>query len=210
MTPISAIGTANSVRPCRHRCAAFTLLEVLVVLAVIAVITAVALPAIARSAPERRVLQQAERIKQVIDLMCENAEIDGRVLGFIAAKNRYVVRVPPTENTPANRRAVAGEADAKIPWEDIKGRPVYAQYELPDGMYLELRLGVNNDFIELSDEPADVPQLPCAGVSELPEFRLTVVLGSSGDAVSRSVVPQPPSVVKLANWASMIEANGVR
>ncbi len=194
--------------PNRHR--AFTLLEVLVVLAVIAVVTAVALPAIARSSPERRVLQQAERIKQVIDLMCENAEIDGRVLGFDVAKNRYGVRMPPIEKPSADPNSVGTSNDAKLPWDAIKGRDVFAMFELPDGMRLELRLGVNNEQVELGDELADVPQLPCAGVSELPEFRLTVALGVGADAVSRSVVVQPASVEKRANWATMIEEDAAR
>ena len=176
--------------------AAFTLLEVMVVLAVITIITAVALPAIARSSPERKVAQQAERIKQVIDLMCENAELDGRELGFAVAKNSYAVLIPPPENS---------EADA--PWQPLKGREVFARFDLPDGMRLGLSLGENQEVIVLHDELPSAPQLPCLAASELPEFRLTVAIGSGADQISRSIVMQPPSVEKLANWAAMIEAS---
>ena len=175
--------------------AAFTLLEVLVVLAVIAIITAVALPAIARSSPERKVMQQAERIKQVLDLMCENAELDGRELGFAIANNRYEVLIPPAENS---------EPDA--PWQAFKGRDVFAKYELTDGMRLTLSLGENAEVIELRDELPAAPQLPCLSASELPTFRLTVSIGSDADQISRSIILQPPSVEKLANWSAMIEA----
>jgi type II secretion system protein H len=175
--------------------AAFTLLEVLVVLAVIAIITAVALPAIARSSPERKVMQQAERIKQVLDLMCENAELDGRELGFAIANNRYEVLIPAADNS---------ESDA--PWQAFKGRDVFAKYELTDGMRLTLSLGENAEVVELRDELPAAPQLPCSGASELPAFRLTVSIGSDADQISRSITVQPPSVEKLANWSAMIEA----
>ena len=173
---------------------AFTLLEVLVVLAVIAIITALTLPAIARSSPERKITQQAERIKQVIDLMCENAELDGRELGFAVSKNSYQVLMPPTDNS-----------EAEAPWQAFKGREVFAKYELPDGMQFALSLGNNAETIELSDELPLTPQLPCLAASELPEFRLSVSIGTAGDKISRTIVAQPPSVEKLANWAAMIE-----
>ncbi len=175
--------------------AAFTLLEVMVVLAVIAIITAVALPVIARSSPERKVTQQAERIKQVLDLMCENAELDGGELGFAVANNSYQVLIPPAD---------ASEPEA--PWQAFKGRDVFARFDLPDGMQLALTLGKNAEIIELHDELPAAPQLPCLSTSELPEFRLTVSIGSASDQISRSIVVQPQSVEKLSNWATMIEA----
>ena len=140
--------------------AAFTLLEVMVVLAVIAIITAVALPAIARSSPERKITQQAERIKQVLDLMCENAELDGRELGFAVANDSYQVLIPPTDGS---------EPDA--PWQVMKDREVFARFNLPDGMKLGLSLGENKEIIDLHDELPAVPQLPCLSASELPVFR---------------------------------------
>ena len=180
--------------------AAFTLLEVMVVLAVIAIITAVALPAIARSSPERKITQQAERIKQVLDLMCENAELDGRELGFAVSKNSYQVLIPPTTTEPLL-------IEAKVePWQAFKGREVFAKFVLPEGMQLALTLGSNAEIVELSDELPITPQLPCLAASELPEFRLSVFIGTAGDKISRSIVAQPPSVEKLANWAAMIEA----
>ncbi len=186
----------------RTRCAAFTLLEVMVVLAVIAIITAVALPVIARSSPERKVTQQAERIKQVIDLMCENAEIDGRELGFAVSKNSYQVLIPPSANIEPS---AAG--DSVEPWQAFKGREVFAKFSLGDGMQLALSLGNNAEIIELGDELPAMPQLPCLAAGELPEFRLTVSIGIAPDKISRTIVAQPPSVEKLANWAAMIEAN---
>ena len=175
---------------------AFTLLEVLVVLAVITIITAVALPAIVRSSPERKITLQAERIKQVIDLMCENAELDGRELGFAVSKNSYQVLIPPRDNS---------EADA--PWQAFKGREVFAKYELPEGMQFALNLGNSAEVIELKDELPLTPQLPCLATSELPEFRLSVSIGTAGDKISRTIVAQPPSVEKLANWAAMLEVS---
>ena len=194
--PILAIGTRIRVRTS----AAFTLLEVLVVLAVMTIISAVAIPAIVRSSPERKITQQTERIKQVIDLMCENAEIDGRELGFAVAKNSYQVLIPPS----VSAGPLPGD-DAVAPWQAFKGRDVFAKFDLPDGMQLALGLGNNLDIVELGDELPQTPQLPCLAVSELPNFRLTVSIGIAGDKISRSVVIQPPSVEKLANWATMIE-----
>ena len=184
--------------------AAFTLLEVMVVLAVIAIITAVALPAIARSSPERKITQQAERIKQVIDLMCENAELDGRELGFAVSKNSYQVLIPPSasESLPADGKAA--------PWQAFKGREVFAKFALPEGMQLALTLGSKAEIVELSDELPPVPQLVCLAASELPEFRLSVSIGTAGDKISRTIVAQPPSVEKLANWTATIEATPPR
>ena len=173
--------------------AAFTLLEVMVVLAVIAIITAVALPAIARSSPERKVAQQAERIKQVLDLMCENAELDGRELGFAVANNSYEVLILPANNAP----------DA--PWQAFKGREVFARFDLPDGMRLALSLGENAEIVELQDELPNAPQLPCLSASELPTFRLTIAIGVAPDQISRSITAQPPRVDELANWSAMVE-----
>ena len=163
-------------------------------LAVIAIITAVALPAIARSSPERKITQQAERIKQVLDLMCENAELDGRELGFAVANNSYQVLIPPAD---------ASEPEA--PWQELKGREVFARFDLPEGMRLALTLGNNAEVIELHDELPAAPQLPCLSTSELPEFRLTVSVGSAADQISRSIILQPPSLEKLVNWTTMIE-----
>ena len=178
----------------RHS-AAFTLLEVMVVLAVIAIITAVALPAIARSSPERKIAQQAERIKQVLDLMCENAELDGRELGFAVANKSYEVLIPPADSS---------ESDA--PWQAFKGREVFAKYDLPDGMRFTLSLGNSAEVIELSDQLPATPQLPCLATSDLPDFRLTISIGVAADVIKRSIIAQPPSVEKLLNWSAMIEA----
>ena len=177
----------------RHS-AAFTLLEVMVVLAVIAIITVVALPAIARSSPERKVTQQAERIKQVLNLMCENADLDGRELGFAIANKSYEVLIPPADSS---------KSDA--PWQAFKGREVFAKYDLPDGMGFTLSLGNSAEVIELSDEVPATPQLPCLATSELPEFRLTISIGVAADAIKRSIIAQPPSVEKLVNGSAMIE-----
>ena len=190
------MGTLTNMR----NSAAFTLLEVMVVLAVIAIITAVALPAIARSSPERKITQQAERIKQVLDLMCENAELDGRELGLAVASDSYAVLIPPSASEPLL-------ADGKVaPWQAFKGREVFAKFALPEGMQLALTLGSNAEIVELGDELPTTPQLACLAASELPEFRLSVSIGTAGDKISRTIVAQPPSVEKLANWAAMIEA----
>lgn len=194
--PISVTGTPSKVR----KSAAFTLLEVLVVLAVVAIITAVALPAIARSSPERKVTQQAERIKQILDLMCENAEADGRELGLAVAKNSYQVLIPPDASAEVRP---AGEAVES--WQAFKGREVFGKHDLPDGMQFALNLGQNLEGVELLDELPQKPQLPCLAQSELPEFRLTVAIGAADDKISRSIVMQPPSTEKLVNWASMLE-----
>lgn len=192
--PISVTGTISKVR----NSAAFTLLEVLVVLAVITIISAVAIPAIVRSSPERKVTLQAERIKQILDLMCENAEIDGRELGFAVANNSYQVLIPPTPSS-------AAVGDVIEPWQAFKGRDVFAKHDLPDGMQLTLSLGSRLEAVELGDQLPQTPQIPCLAMSELPDFRLTVSVGTAGDKISRSVVIQPPSVEKLANWAAMVE-----
>jgi general secretion pathway protein H len=182
---------------------AFTLLEVLVVIAVIGVIVAVSIPSIAKQSPERQVLAQAERLKQIIDLMCENAELDGLVLGLGLARNRYGVLLPPSAgNDP--------ETQEKPPWESPKNRAVFAPFTLPEGMQMTLTIGLNNETVSLTDKLPNEPQLPCAGSSELPEFRLRLQLGDDENAIRHTLIPQPARIDQVSNFAVMIEANSTR
>ena len=72
-------------------------------------------------------------------------------------------------------------------------------------MQLALTLGNNAEIIQLGDALPAKPQLPCLATSDLPEFRLTISIGTAADKINRTIVAQPPSVEKLANWAAMLE-----
>jgi general secretion pathway protein H len=177
-------------------CQGFSLLEILVVLAVVALISAVAIPAIARGNPQRQLVAQAERLVQVLNLMCENAELDGRVMGLAIGRNQYAVLAPVAASG-------ADKSDAPT-WEPPKSRAAFAKFALPNGIALALVLGAKQESIELTQALPNTPQLPCAGTAELPEFQLRLSLTGQENAVSLTVVPQPASREVISSAAAMI------
>jgi type II secretion system protein H len=133
----------------------FTLLEILVVVLVISIISAVAIPAIARTSPERKVELASTRLVAVLERMCEQAENDGRVLGLALSRKAYGVR-----SLRANS------------WQAFTDNSSYANHELEPGLGLKLWLQERESA--LPDQLANKPQLACAGSSEIQNFRLEI------------------------------------
>ena len=173
----------------------FTLLEVLVALAVVAVILAVLIPSLVRQSPERQLESETERLRRVMDLMCERAELDGRVLGLALANASYAVQMPGK---------VLPEAGKEAPWEVLSGA-VWAAHNLPKGISLSLQTGSRGEQAVLNDELPTKPQLPCAGQIELPEFALQLRLALDDGALERVLVAMPASADQLQTGAVQVQ-----
>lgn len=172
--------SATGINPRRR---GFTLLEVLVALAVIAVVSAVLIPSLIRQSPERQIEAEAERLRRVMDLMCERAELDGRVLGLALSTTAYGVQVPGK---------IVAEPGKEAPWEVLSGA-IWQAHILPKGMSLSLQTGSRAEAAVLGDELPSKPQLPCAGQIELPEFALRLQLALDDGAMVRLLSPMPAS-----------------
>lgn len=185
---ILAIGTKRSAY-------GFTLLEVLVALAVAAVVSAVLIPSIVRQSPERQLETEVDRLRRVMDLMCERAELDGRVLGLAIANTSYAVQVPGK---------ILPEPDKEPPWEVLKGA-TWQAHTLPKGMTLSLQTGSRSELADLTDELPSKPQLPCAGQIELPEFALRVQLQVDEQPLERVLVAMPANAEQVQNGSVQVQ-----
>jgi type II secretion system protein H len=175
----------------------FSLLEILVALAIITLIATVLTRGIQFDSSERVLQQQAVRLVSVINWMCESAEADGRVLGLSMAQSSYAVVMPPS-NSEAPRRASA-DTPADGEWQIPPNREMFANFELPEGLTLALRLNDDPGAIALLEKRPPRPQLVCAGNSELPNFEISVGIASKAhgaDALDKLVriINQPPSL----------------
>src|SRR5512136_2276484 len=135
-----------------RRRAGFTLIEILVVLVIIAVLTSLAVLSIGVLGKDRGLDAEGERYADVAAAALEQAELEGRDFGIRFAANRYEVL------TYASRRQR---------WESVVDDRLYAAYELPAGIAVQLEIeGLPIQFSE--DKP---------GVERVPQ----VLLYSSGD-----------------------------
>lgn len=173
----------------------FTLLEVLVALAVIAVVSALLIPAIVRQSPERQLETEVDRLRRVMDLMCERAELDGRILGLAIANSSYAVQIPGK---------ILPEPDKETPWEGLQGA-VWGAHTLPKGMTLSLQTGSRSELAVLTDELPTKPQLPCAGQIDLPEFALSVRLQGDEQPLERVLVAMPASAEHVQTGSVQVQ-----
>jgi type II secretion system protein H len=177
----------------------FTLLELLIVLAIVALVCALAIAGFSAAQPTRKLDAEAERLKQVMDLMCEQAESDARVLGLSLARNLYAVMQPPVPVT------LAEQADAQPkPWKQLPNRPSFATRTLPAGMRLALRLGSSQRAVDLGEKLPDQPQIVCAGNLELGEFELQIILGKDENEIRRRIIATAPSIEQISSFATAL------
>ena len=189
--------TGNNAAPyaARVKQHGFTLLEVLVALAVVAVVSAALIPSLVRQSPERQLETETDRLRRVMDLMCERAELDGRVLGLAISNSSYAVQIPGK---------ILPEPGKEAPWEELKGA-VWATHTLPKTMTLSLQTGSRGEVAELSDELPSKPQLPCAGQLELPEFALRIRLPLDEGPLERLITAMPASADQLQSGAVQVQ-----
>jgi len=150
---------------CRSRGRGFTLLELLVAMAIAAALIGVALLAAGSGVDERRGEQQMRRLSALMQLVCDRALIEGRVLGFALASRRY----QPYE------LAIDG-------WRPMTGEAAYRTSTLPDQW--QLQLGLEGAMTKLPDSLPVEPQLLCLPDGQSTPFRLALH-GPSGNPVWR-------------------------
>lgn len=143
----------------------FTLLELLVAMAIAAALIGIALLAAGSGIDERRGHQQMQRLSALMQLVCDRALIEGRVLGFALASRRY----QPYE------LAIDG-------WRPMIGDAAYRTTNLPKQW--QLHLGLEGAMRKLQDSLPVEPQLLCLPDGQSTPFRLALH-GPSGAAVWR-------------------------
>lgn len=162
-----------------HGASGYTLLEMLVVVAVIAILSGAVLLAARGTAGDRQVEDEARRLWGVLQLLCDEAVIEGRYAGFGYAAARYA----GYELTPQGWRVVerAGPLQAHELRAGLGLREPAAEQPLPPGL-------------------PEKPQLLCAPTGEIGEHDL--VLASAGASAGWRISLDREGRSALRAWES--------
>ncbi|MCB1607539.1 MAG: prepilin-type N-terminal cleavage/methylation domain-containing protein [Xanthomonadales bacterium] len=161
---MSATGSTEA-RIFGHRSGGFSLLELLVAMAIAAALVGVAMLAAGGGIGERRGEQEMQRLSALMQLVCDRALIEGRVLGFALSSRHF----QPYE------LAVDG-------WRPMVGEAAYRSAALPERW--ELRLGLEGAMLKLPDSLPLEPQLLCLPDGQSTPFRLALY-GPDGQGLWR-------------------------
>ena len=134
-------------------------------MAIAAALVGVAMLAAGGGIGERRGEQEMQRLSALMQLVCDRALIEGRVLGFALSSRHY----QPYE------LAVDG-------WRPMVGEASYRSAALPERW--ELRLGLEGAMLKLPDSLPLEPQLLCLPDGQSTPFRLALY-GPDGQGLWR-------------------------
>lgn len=138
---------------CRAGNAGFSLLELLVVLVILAALTGLALLASGSGLGERRGATEMERFALRLELLCDRAVIESRLLGMQLTRSAY-----------------EGSELTAEGWLPLGREPAFARVELPAGW--QWKLGREGGLLDLPGEWPEEPQLLCLPDGRSTPFRL--------------------------------------
>ena len=142
----------------RPRRAGFTLLEIVVVVAVIAVISGAVLLSARGSAGDRAVEDEAQRMFRVLQLMCDEAVVEGRFAGFGYALDKY-----------------SGYQLDPNGWRTVERSGPQRVHSLREGLVL-LEPGADEPLPRALPEK---PQLLCAPTGDIGEHDIVITLSGA-------------------------------
>lgn len=157
----------------------FTLLEILVVIAVIAILSGALLLSARGAGSDRQIEDEALRIQRVLQLLCDQAVIEGRFAGFGYGAHGYA----GYELTPQGWRAVEGSGPLRM-------------HSLREGLLLREAE---------ADEPLpptlpEEPQLLCAPTGEIGDHDLILAPEGAGEGWRLTLDKQGLST--LTGWTT--------
>jgi general secretion pathway protein H len=131
-----------------------SLIELLVVVAILAVIAGIATIGLLGAGGERQVEREARRLRGLVALACERAQLSGREHGVQFAQHRYGFSL-----------GAGGR------WQPITAGEL-ASRDLPEGFALQVTR--DGRALELGSDFADEPQSLCAPGGELVPFEARI------------------------------------
>jgi general secretion pathway protein H len=156
----------------------FTLLEILVVVVVIAIISAAVLLSARGAASDRQIEDEARRLSLVLQLICDEAVIEGRFAGIGYAEGTY----------SAYDLTAQG-------WQPTRRDGPLHEHELPTG----LGLAESGASERLPPTLPERPQLVCAPTGEIGEHDL--ILASEGADAGWRIALNRDGVSELTAWS---------
>jgi len=135
----------------------FTLLEIMVVITVMAILSAALVLSARGGGSDRQVEDEARRLQRVLQLLCDEAVIEGRYAGFGYGASLYA----GFELTPQG-------------WKETK-RGALRMHKLISGLFIS-EFGVDE---ALPAALPNEPQLMCAPTGELGDFDLLLLPNGS-------------------------------
>jgi general secretion pathway protein H len=133
----------------------FTLLEILVVIVIVGIIASLATLSLGNRAIDTQLDDEGERLHQLFELACEDAEVQGLELGWRYTQQGYEFLV----------------LDPSGAWEPFSGGPLRAR-ALPGVLYIDLSVeGRTMPPASASDKPAE-PQVLLLSSGDSSPFRL--------------------------------------
>ncbi len=156
----------------------FTLLEILVVVVVIAIISAAVLLSARGAGSDRQIEDQARRLSLMLQLICDEAVIEGRYAGIGYGADLY----------SAYDLTAQG-------WQPTRRDGPLQQHELPKG----LRLTESGASEPLPPTLPERPQLVCAPTGEIGEHDL--ILASEDADTGWRIALNRDGVSELTAWS---------
>ena len=145
--------------PCRAE-RGMTLIEILVVLVIIGILATLATLSIGLLGEDRQIEDEASRIADGIELLQEQAQLEGRDYGIVLETARYgFLRFDAFEQR----------------WKEVEGDAALGPRELPAELTFELVLEGRPVLLRHEpNEDARLPQLVAWGSGEMTPYRLTL------------------------------------
>lgn len=138
-----------------------TLIEILVVVVIIGILATIATLSVGLLGGDREIEREAERLTDGIELLQEQAQLEGRDYGLRLEITRYeFMRFDAFEQT----------------WNAVEGDPALAERELPPGLAFELVLEGRLVLLRREQRPEDrLPQIFAWGSGDMTPYELTLV-----------------------------------
>jgi general secretion pathway protein H len=161
--------TSAAIRP-RPDQPGFTLIEILVVLIIIAIIAAVAIISVGVLGSDREIELEGERLTDTIQLLQEQAQLEGRDYGLRIESGSYEFqRFDGFEQR----------------WATVEGDTWLLPRQLPAGLVFELEIEGRPVLLRKPDRlEARLPQLMAYGSGDVTPYRLTLVRPDTGRSVT--------------------------
>ena len=157
----------------------FTLLEILVVVAVIAIISGAVVLSARGSAGDRAVEDEAQRMFRVLQLLCDEAVIEGRFAGFGYALDKY-----------------AGYELGANGWKTVERSGPLQVHAVREGLALSAP-GADEPLPKILPEK---PQLLCAPTGDIGEH--DIVIAMTGAREGWRVALNREGLSELAAWSA--------
>ena len=157
----------------------FTLLEILVVVAVIAIISGAVVLSARGSAGDRAVEDEAQRMFRVLQLLCDEAVIEGRFAGFGYALDKY-----------------AGYELGANGWKTVERSGPLQVHAVREGLALSEH-GADEPLPKILPEK---PQLLCAPTGDIGEHDIVIAL--TGAREGWRIALNREGLSELAAWSA--------